>query len=214
MSVLPLSLLLLATSASAVATPQNRPLVCDLVLADQRLARDDLDRDVQLALSDREASAKIFDLVEALWKNEAIEKIIYLRAKHDRDATRIDHDRARHALDRQEAALEQLTAVCEAPGSGGTKADAARRKAKKAFDHYRLASCDVLADDEQRATVDLSFSEAYLESVRDLRANNVAAEQDVILAQRDVEKDSKRLEQAHGRVQACRKDTKGLQPAS
>ena len=213
MSILASSLLLLATSTSAVATPQNRTLVCELVLADRRLERDDLDLDVQLTLSDREASGKIFDLVEALWKNDAIEKIIYLRAKHDRDATRIDHERASHTLERQEAALEQLTAICEAPADGGAKADAAKRNANKAFDRYRLASCEVLADDEQRATVDLSFSEAYLESVRDLRANNVAAEQDVILAQRDVEKDSKRLDQAHHRVEACREETKGLKPA-
>jgi len=71
----------------------------------------------------------------------------------------------------------------------------------------------VLADDERRAATDLSFFEAFLKSVRDLRANNVAAEQDVIRAERDVDKASKRLEQMHLRVETCREETKGLRPA-
>ncbi len=213
MSLLPLSFLLLTAGAPALATTQSQPLVCDLVLAEESLERDDFELNVQLSLSEREASGKIFDLIEALWKNDAVEKIVFLRAKHDRDATRIDHDRARHLLERKEAALEQLTAICEAPGGGGQKADAVRRKAAKAFTRYRLASCDVLADDERRATADLSFSEALRESVRDLRANNVAAEQDVILAERDVEKASKRLDSAHRRVETCREETKALRPA-
>jgi len=213
MIFLPSSFLLLAAAASALAAPQGGPLVCDLVLAEEGLDRDDLDRDVQLALSDQEAAAKIFDLVDALWKKDAIEEIIYLRAKHDRDAARIDHDRALHALERKEASLEQLAAICEAPAGGGPKAEAARRKAEKAFARYRLASCDVLGDEERRAAADLAFSEALLESVRDLRANNVGTEQDVIRAERDVEKDSKRRDQAHRRVEACREETKGLRPA-
>jgi len=208
MGVLPFVLLFLSTAAPALATPQGRPLVCDLVLAEERFDRDDLERDVQLALSEREAAGKIFDLVDALWKNEAVEEIVYLRAKHDRDATVIDYDRARHTLDRKEASLDQLVAICQSAGDDGAGADATRRSARKAFERYKLASCVVLDDDERRASTDLSFSEALLESVRDLRANNVAAEQDVILAQRDVEKASRRLEQAHRRVEACRQETK------
>jgi hypothetical protein len=213
MTILACSFLLLAAGASALATPQGGPLVCELVLAEERLERDDLELNVQLMLSEREAAAKIFDLVEALWKNEAIQEIVFLRAKHERDATRIDHDRARHALEQKEASLEHLAAACEAPGGSGSKADTARRKAEKAFERYRLASCEVLADDERRAATDLLFSEALLESVRDLRANNVATEQDVILAQRDVEKVSKRLEQSHRRVESCREEAKLLRPA-
>jgi len=212
MSILPLGFLLLSTAASSLAAPHAAPAVCDLVLAEERFERDDFELDVQLTLSEREAAGKIFDLVDALWKRQAIEEIVFLRARHDRDATRIDYDRARHVLERKEASLVQLAAVCEAAG-GGAKADAARRKADKAFDRYRLASCEVLADDERRAATDLSFSEALLESVRDLRANNVAAEQDVIIAQRDVEKATERLEQARRRVGICREETKGLRPA-
>jgi len=212
MSILPLGFLLLSTAASPLVAPQPGPALCDLVLAEERFERDDFERDVELALSEREAAGKIFDLVEALWNKQAIEEIVFLRARHDRDATRIDYDRAGHVLERKEASLEQVAAVCEA-AEGGAKAAAARRRADKAFDRYRLASCKVLEDDERRAATDLTFSEALLASVLDLRANNVAAEQDVILAQREVEKASKRREQAHRRVGICREETKGLRPA-
>lgn len=213
MSFLPFSFMLLAAGTSALATSEAAPLVCDLVLAEDRLERDDLDLNVQLRLSEREAAGRIFDLVEALWDKEAIEEIVFLRAKHDRDATRIDHDRARHALERKEASIEMLAAICEPAGRGDAGGGAFRRRAEKAFDRYRLASCEVLAQDERRAAADLSFFEALLESVRDLRINNVAAEQDVIIAQRDVEMASRRLEQTHRRVEACREETKELRPA-
>ena len=68
-----------------------------------QVERDDLDMNLQLTLTQMQAAERIHVLVEGLWKKEAVQRVVYLRAKHDREAAIIDHDRARSMLERQEA---------------------------------------------------------------------------------------------------------------
>ncbi len=212
MTVLAWSVLSLSAAGAAQGAQQPAATICRLVLQQEQVERDDLNLGLQLALTQVQAAERIHTLVEGLWKKDAIQRIVYLRAKHDRETAVIDHDRARLLLERQEAALEQYRLVCGAYSGDGTMSEPARRAASEAIRRYRSADCDVLAADERRAGADLSFFEEVLLSARDLRASDVGTEQDVILAERDVEMARKRQEDTRARVTRCRTETSDTRP--
>ena len=72
--------------------------------------------DTRLALDDARsvfaAFEEIYELIAKLWENDATERMIYLRAKYDRDAAEIDLQRAELIVARQTALLEQLRSIC------------------------------------------------------------------------------------------------------
>lgn len=203
MTLLKWGWMILSAGVALVGAPQPGLPVCQLILDQEQFERDELDLDLRLTLSEVQAAERIFTLLDSLWKKEAIERLVYLRGKHDRDAAAIDHDRARHRLERQDAAIEQLRLACRAL-SGGKNDAAAPRAEEEALERYRRANCDLLASGLERAEVDVTFLEEVLLSVRELRANDVATEQDVIRAERDVEMARKTLEQARRRAGSCR----------
>jgi hypothetical protein len=198
----------LSVSAAPAATGLQQPasLICQLVLEEERLERDDLDLNVRLTLSQMQAAERIHALLDDLWQKKAVERLLYLRGKHNREVTAIDHERARFMLERQDAALEQYRLVCEAFLGRETAGDKTRVAVDDALRKYRRANCDVLASDERRAGADLSYFEEVLLSVRDLRASDVGTEQDVILAERDVEMARTTQEQTRTRVARCRSE--------
>lgn len=207
MTFLAWSLVLLASGAPSTPVSRPNPLLCQLVIHEVQVARDDLDLDVRTTLSELEASERVYSLLEALWKKDAIERMVFLHGEHDRDTARIDHDLARHLLDREEAILQQYRLICQSVLGGRRDDSSARREAERALARYRKASCEVLATRQRRAATDLAYYKEVLESVRDLRTNAVATEQDVILSERDVETAGKTLAQIQERLQRCRAET-------
>lgn len=208
MTLLAWTLSLAAALPALQALPAD-PRICQLVLHEEEIERDDLELGLRTARSEKSAAQRIYLLVHALWEKEAIEEIVYLRALHDRDATEADHDRARHLLRRQEALLEQYRRICaDLSGRSGDPA-AARRAARQALEEYRQADCEALDAARRSAAADLAFSQSWLESVQDLRRNDVATAQDVIRAERDVEVARESMEQYGLRVESCRAEAGG-----
>ncbi len=208
MSILAWGVLSLSAAGAVPGAQQPAALICQLVFEQERLERDDLDLNLQLTLTQMQAAGRIHTLLDDLWKKKAVERLVYLRAKHNRDVAVIEHDRARLMLERQEAALEQYRLVCAAFSGKETIGENARLAAvEEAFRRYRRANCDVLAANERRAGVDLSYFEEVLVSARDLRANDVGTEQDVILAEREVEMTRETQEQTRLRATHCRAET-------
>jgi hypothetical protein len=71
---------------------------------------------------------------------------------------------------------------------------------------YREADCKVRALDIAVVEVNLAHHRENLASVLDLRENDVASRQQVILAERDVELMLKRFEQARQRAARCQRE--------
>jgi hypothetical protein len=204
MSILAWSLLSLSTAGAVHGAAQPASLLCPLVLEEERLERDDLDLSVRLAFSQMQAAERIHVLLDDLWSRKAVERLVYLRGKHNRDTAVIGHDRARFMLERQEAALEQYRLACQAYPARDAASDSIPAGMEGTLRRYRRANCDVLGADERLAGADLSFFEEVLVSARDLRASDVGTEQDVILAERDVEMARTRQQQMRTRVERCR----------
>lgn len=184
---------------------------CRLLLQEERNEREDLELAVDLAASEAVATEEIFRLLEGLWKNDAIERLLYLRGKHSRDVTKLEHERKVLLLERQEALIDQLRLVCSETPSAELSEDE-RSAYDRAHARYSKADCGRLAKETAIARVDLTYSQEVLDSVRDLRENDVATRQDVILAELDVEQARQRLEQGDVRTARCRKelDTAGV----
>ncbi len=179
--------------------------LCGLVLHEERLELQEWELELDLARSDFAAFEKIFKLIDELWRDNAIERMTYLKSKHDRDAARLALARADLIVERHEALIEQYRLVCETLVSGDT-ADASSRDVQQAYLRYRKAHCASLSKAVEVAEVMLDFDRLLMTSIINLRAAQAAARQDVILAERDVEKQEKRLEDAKRRVEICRRD--------
>ena len=189
-----------------LAQAQTIPLAfCELVLHEERLELKDWELELNLARSDFAAFEKIFKLIDELWKDKVIERMAYLGTKHDRDAAKLALERADLIVDRQEALIEQYRLVCETLVSGDT-VEARSRDVQQAHLRYHKDHCDSLSKAVEVAEVNLDFDRLLMTSIIELRAAQAAARQDVILAERDVEMQEKRLEDAKRRVEACRHD--------
>jgi hypothetical protein len=203
--------LVLAWPATLLADDAPHPL-CRFILHDERTERDDLELEVGLARSELDAAEQIFLLLDDLWKNDAVERLLFSRGKHDRDVAALELERRRLLLERQVAIVEQYDLFC-----GAVFADRVTDEDRRAMDvahrRYRKADCDALAVSVAIAASDLEFQREVLASVVDLRRNDVATRQDVILAERDVEMTEKRQEQAKRRVQRCRREVAELDGA-
>ena len=66
--------------------------VCTALLEDERTQMADYDLDVELGQLRLAAFEKIYELVDGLRKHEAIEQMAWLKARHDRDAARLELD--------------------------------------------------------------------------------------------------------------------------
>lgn len=195
--------ILVAVVASSIATAADGfDLICPLVLHQEQVNREEREIAVDLAVSRLAAAESIFDLVDRLWKEEAVQRIVYLAAKHDRDVAAINVKRQRLRLKRQEAESEQYAIACASVGSEEAVADR-RERFNQALERYLQADCHRIGKELAIAEVDLAYSTEVLVSVRDLRENSVGTRQDVIRAERDVALAGKRVEHHRRRVQAC-----------
>lgn len=186
----------LVVSSAAAADEAAHP-ICPLVQHRERVDAEERELEVELAETRLAAAASIFDLVDQLWKNDAVERLLYLAAKHDRDVAEIEVTRQRLLLKRQEAAVEQFTLVCSPPAAGhAARLDEARRR-------YAQADCHRIGKDLAIAEVDLAYRGEVLASLRDLRENDVGTRQDVIRAERDVEMARQRVDLQRRRVDEC-----------
>ena len=186
-----------ATTADEAAHP-----ICPLVLHQERVYLEERELAVDLAVSRLAAAESIFTLVDQLWEKDAVERMVYLAAKHDRDVAEIEMKRQRLLLKRQEAEVEQYASVCSAPGSEETAADR-RARFDEARRQYLQVDCHRIGKDLAIAEIDLTYRSEVLASVRDLRKHNVATAQDVIRAVRDADMARKRVERQGRRVRDC-----------
>ncbi|MBD3867990.1 MAG: hypothetical protein IFK94_07690 [Acidobacteria bacterium] len=76
---------LAGSAGSAIARDLPQP-VCDLVIHDELAELGDARIAVALARSDFQAYLQIYEMIEGLWKAEAIGRMTWVKAKHDRDA--------------------------------------------------------------------------------------------------------------------------------
>jgi hypothetical protein len=175
--------------------------VCTALLEDERAQMADYELEVELAQSKLAAFEKIYELIDSLRKQEAIEKMTWLKAQHDRDAARLGLERARLILARQQSHIERIRLGCAAPD--GDRA----RKIREAHRSYLEADCDQMAKAIEVAQVSLEFNREWLASIRELREGSTATAtaQDVILAELDVKLEEQRLADARARTDACRK---------
>jgi len=190
--------------AAAAATDPSRSM-CLFLVERERSDRDDLALEVDLARSRLSAAQQIFDLLDGLWGEQAVERLLWLAGRHERDVARLEQSLAQQRLARQEAVVDQYAAYCAALVEGD--AGKARGEAlQERFTDYRRAECDGLATRAEIASVDLDYQKEWRASILDLRENNVATRQDVIRAERDVEMADRRLAALRARAASCRRE--------
>ena len=173
---------------------------CDVLLADERVQLADLDLEVRLARARLNAFEQIFGLIDGLRQNDAIERMVWLEAKYERDAARVAMERADLVVARQRVLVERVAAACgDAAGSGA---------ARKRFDAIQ---CEQLGRAVEQARIDLEFQREWLASVQRLREGSAATAtaQDVIRAQLEVTLEEIRLADAGSRHASCKKRLSG-----
>ena len=192
------SILCALIQVSAAAADEVDHAVCALILHEERGDVEDAELAVDLAESHLAAAESIFELVDALWKEELIERLNYLFAKHRIDVAVIDVKRRALLLERQEALIEHLEIICSPPGDKKDKVqlDAAHRR-------YLQADCLSIGKNLAIAEIELAYASEVLAGYRDLRENGVATAQDVILREEDVETARRQIAHYTQRVQAC-----------
>ena len=191
----------LAAFSPLIAEDPSHPL-CRLLLREEQAERDDLELEVGLAGAELTAAEEIFKLLDQLWKDDAVERILFLAGKHDRDAAKLEQEHRALLVERQDALIDQYRLLCDAPS--GEIAEERRAAVERTYQRYLGLECDRLAKEVAIARVDLAYRQEVLVSVRDLRENSVATRQDVVLAERNVELARKRNEHGSRRVENCR----------
>ena len=97
--------------------------ICSLVRHQEQVDREELELEVELARAHRSAAESIFGLVDRLWESDAVERIVYLAARHERDVAVLDIKRSQLLVQRQEAEIEQLAGICSPLGSDESEED-------------------------------------------------------------------------------------------
>jgi len=172
---------------------------CTFLTHQEQIDLDELNLDLDLARSEKQAAAEIFELVDGLWKNDAIERMVYLASKNDRDRTALNVDRLGQFILRQQAILDQYRTLCAVLNGAEKSAEL-----KQANTRYLEADCAAREVEIKIGEVDVEYTRERVASVHDLRSNKVATRQDVIVAERNEKMSLQRLEDARARVAACR----------
>lgn len=175
-------------------------VICRALLHEEEQELEEIRLELDLARSEESAAQKIYELLDGLWKNQHVERMVYLAGKHDRDVARLRVRWRDLRVERQSALLEQYAGLCEASPPAE-----ARSAADEAFSRYLAADCEALATRASMAEVDLEFRKEVQASVLDLRRNEVATRQQVIIAERDVEMAGKELQRQRRRAAECRR---------
>lgn len=192
--------------AQAQAQELPQP-VCDLVIHDELTELADARIAVSLARSDFAAYLKIYEMIEGLWQAEAIGRMTWVEARHDRDAAAVALEEADLLLERQTVLVEQYRLICNPNRSGSEERS---EEIGKAYRRYRTADCDALSKRIEVAKINLEYQREYQASILDLLESNVSTKVDVILAELEVEREEKRHADAKRRAEACRKELAAL----
>ena len=182
--------------------------VCPLALHEESLELEEAVLQVRLFRSAFAAFEEIYELVAGLWEAEAINRMAYLKAGYDRDAAKLDLERADLQLIRQEALIEQLRLACDDSSRG--KSEDRARELERAYLRYRRADCDQQAKAIEVAETNLEFNRQWLASILDLRGQ-VSTVPDVIRAELKVKLEEQRRDDAIRRTTACRAE---LEPSA
>ena len=176
--------------------------LCPFLLHERQTELDDLELAIRLDETRLELAEEIFVLLDGLWQNDAVERLIYLERKHHRDVAKVSLERSRRRLERQQAIVEQYRLVCSA-FFAEERAPGKRHALEQPYQRYLDADCEVRALDVAVVDVNLGHHQENLKSALELRASNIASRQNVILAEREVELMLEQLEQARQRAARC-----------
>jgi hypothetical protein len=189
-------------SPCLVAGADSAGALCRLVLHEEVVDRDDLALDRDVAETTLAATEEVYGLLERLWQEEAVARLLYQRALHDRDVARLERDRLELLLEREAARIDQFTVLCAAVFANSV-AEENRDSLDEAYHRYRVADCRARALESEIARVDLAYDREVLASYRDLRENDVATRQDIIFSESAVEISRRRMEQTARRAREC-----------
>ena len=192
-------IVLLAAGRGGVAAQQKPGSLCSPLIQEEMLQLEEFELEVELARAEFAARVRIFEMIDKLWENKVIERMIFLQSRYERDSTRLQFEAADRVAERQEALIERYRAAC---GKGNPETAPSTGR-------YLRAHCDSLSKRVEAAKIDLEFDRQFLDNIHDLREGNVATAQDVILAELAVEKDEIRIADATRRLQICRGDPGG-----
>lgn len=162
-----LAALLLAAPAVAGAPVDE---LCATAVAEARFDLKQLREQEELAPVQRDADQAVFDLLESLWETHSTERLRYLAGRHARDRSLALVDRAAIVRERQEAKLDVLEGECLEPGH-----DSAAARAR-----YEELSCDLVHEDEEVASLDRDYWQEVIESLEELRSQELVPEQRLI----------------------------------
>jgi hypothetical protein len=197
-------------SLAAFSAPSANEMIvpaCPLAIHEASLDLEEAILDVQIYRSTFTAFVEIYEIIAALVEGDAINKMTHLKARYDRDAAKLDLERADLQLIRQEALIEQLRLACddESREPDGDRA----RELERAYLRYRQSDCDQQAKAIEVAETNLEFNQKWLASILDLR-DQVSTKPDVIRARLDVKLEEQRRDDAIRRTEACRAALKEL----
>jgi len=193
-----LTLAMIAVPVVAQGIPAS---VCDVVIYDETVELQDSRIAADLARSNHAAYLRIFEMIEGLWEGSTIPRMDYIEARYDRDASKLELERANLIIERQAALVEQYRLICDRTESEREKRQAAVRKT---YLRYRRADCDSLAKGVEVAATNLEFNREYFKTILELRKQNHATHTQVILAELDVELEEKSHTDAQQRAASCR----------
>lgn len=167
---------------------------CATRVAEARFDLKDAREREQLAPVRRDADQAVFDLLEPLWQAGTTERLRYLAGKHARDRSRVLVDREAIARERAEAKLAVLEGECFERGRDAS-ADRAR---------YEELACDLVRKQAEVASVDRDYWEEVIESLEELRAQELITEQRLILARFELASAKIEERARHERARGCR----------
>jgi hypothetical protein len=176
---------------------------CRVLLIEESIFRDQLVDELERSRIESESTQQIFELLDGLWANQAVERLAWLAGKNDRDQTAIELRIHRALLDRQNARIARLELIC------GEASEGREDQLEALFREYEAAHCRVLAERVEAARAMVDYHREVLDSVRDLYENELAARQDIIRAERDLAISAGQFERAsarHERFVPCRED--------
>ena len=197
----------LPASAQDLAVP-----VCNVVVYDEQSELEEARIELELARSSFRTYEKIFEMIRQLWEAGTVPSMDYIKAKYDRDAAKLSLEKADLVLERQSSMVEQYRLICGAKVSGNAIQDRAQA-IRKAYVRYRQTDCDSLAKGIEVAATNLEYNREYLKKILQLRQESNATQVQVILAEHDVEREEKSLEDAKRRTGICRADLAGIENA-
>ncbi len=203
------ALLLLIVSATLARAQDLSVPVCEVAIYEKLAELEDAKNTADLNKSTFATYEKIFAMVKGLHEAQTIPEMDYLKAKFDRDASKLSLEKADLILERQSSLVDQYRLICSKTGQGKSAQDRAN-SIRKTYLQYRRADCDSLAKGIEVAATNLEYNRGYLSKIVKLRNEKFANNTQVILAELDVEHEETNLADAKRRTAVCRSELSGL----